>query len=87
MPGIDGIETLDRIKKISPDIQILMLTGYGSIPSSVKAMKLGAEDFLEKPVELSALLEKIGSAENKRIVLVEKAREEEVKRIMRNKGW
>ena len=58
MPGMGGLETLKKIREKHPDAEIIMLTGHGSVKSSVEAMKLGAEDFLEKPVDISDLLEK-----------------------------
>jgi len=87
MPGIDGIETLKRIKKDRPDLEIIMLTGQATVKSGVEAMKLGAVDFLEKPVDLKVLLEKIGKAKNKRLLVVEKSREEEIKNILKSKSW
>lgn len=50
MPGINGIETLQSIKKIKPHIPVVMLSGHGTIEKAVKSVKLGAYDFLEKPV-------------------------------------
>jgi two-component system nitrogen regulation response regulator NtrX len=50
MPGINGIETLQSIKKINPHIPVVMLSGHGTIEKAVKSLKLGAYDFLEKPV-------------------------------------
>ncbi len=87
MPGIDGIETLRRIKEKRPDLEIIMLTGHATVRSGIEAMKLGADDFLEKPVELNVLLEKIGEAKNKRMLVVEKGRQEEVKKILKSKTW
>jgi len=87
MPGIDGIETLRLLKAQRPDLQIIMLTGKATVKSGIEAMKLGAEDFLEKPVDLELLLEKIGEAKNKRLLLIQKDREEEIKKIIRSKSW
>jgi len=87
MPGIDGIETLKRLKEMNPDIQIIMLTGKATVKSGIEAMKLGAEDFLEKPVDLDVLMEKIKKATYNKMLLVEKGRQEEVKKIMKKKGW
>jgi DNA-binding NtrC family response regulator len=87
MPGIDGIETLKRIKEKRPDLEIIMLTGHGTVKSGIEAMKLGAEDFLEKPVDLNELLAKIGEAKNKRMLVVEKGRQEEVQKIIKSKTW
>ncbi|MGE5581355.1 MAG: sigma-54-dependent transcriptional regulator [Bacillota bacterium] len=49
MPGIDGIETLKRIRAIDERPQVIMITGYGTIESAVKAMKFGAKDYVTKP--------------------------------------
>jgi DNA-binding NtrC family response regulator len=61
MPGRDGMETLKAIKQKRPDIQIIMLTGHGSIQKGIESMKLGASDFLEKPVDFNVLLESISN--------------------------
>ncbi len=87
MPGIDGIETLKRLRKENPDLQIIILTGHGTVEKGVEAMKEGAVDFLEKPVDLKKLLEKIGEAKQKKVLIVEKRREEEIKKILESKGW
>jgi FixJ family two-component response regulator len=62
MPGIGGMETLKRIKARQPDVTTIMLTGQGSIRTGIEAMKLGAEDFLQKPVNISELMDKISGA-------------------------
>ena len=62
MPGMDGIECLKRLKSAGCRADIVMMTGYGSVPSAVEAMKIGARDFIEKPFEpqdLQAMLEDI----------------------------
>ena len=87
MPGIDGLETLKRLREVNPDLQIVLLTGHGSIRSGVEAMKEGAVDFLEKPAEFSELLTKIQEASAKRMILIEKRREEQVRDILRDRGW
>ncbi len=62
MPGIDGIETLSRIKGSHPGLQVLMMSGHGSIETAVKATKVGAYDFIEKPLSLEKLLLSISNA-------------------------
>lgn len=64
-----------------------MLTGHGTIHSGIEAMKFGAEDFLEKPVNLQVLLEKISAAKHKYLLLVEKNCEDEIHEILLEKGW
>ncbi|MGD9974996.1 MAG: response regulator [Desulfatirhabdiaceae bacterium] len=60
MPGgMDGIETLQEIKKIQPDAAVLLLTGHGSIESSIEGVKLGAFDYMLKPVRIEDLLKKL----------------------------
>ncbi|MBS1232577.1 MAG: FrgC protein, partial [Nitrospirae bacterium] len=87
MPGMSGIETLKRIRSENPDVQIIMLTGHGSVEKGVEAIKAGAVDFLEKPADLNKIMAKIAEAKNKKILLVEKKREAQVKEILQAKGW
>jgi DNA-binding NtrC family response regulator len=87
MPGADGIETLRRLKELDPDVQVILLTGHGTVPKGVEAMKLGAVDFVQKPADFPDLLEKIKVAGHRRVVLVEKRREESVSEILRERGW
>ena len=55
MPGIDGIELLARIKEYSPEIEVIIVTGHGTLESAVKAMKTGSYDYLQKPFKLDLL--------------------------------
>ena len=87
MPGMDGIETLRRMLEKNPDLQVILLTGYGSVQKSVEAMKIGAVDFLEKPADIEALVARIKEAGNERIALVEKRAEESIKSILKGKSW
>lgn len=56
MPGMDGLEFLAKIKKINPEILVLLMTAHGSIQTAVEAMKLGAYDYLAKPFSIDELL-------------------------------
>ncbi|MCD6152665.1 MAG: sigma-54-dependent Fis family transcriptional regulator [Syntrophobacterales bacterium] len=56
LPGIDGIETLKLIKSKYPQIQVVIMSGHGTIESAVKATKLGAFDFIEKPLSLDKVV-------------------------------
>ncbi len=56
MPEMDGMETMQRVKKINPDVPIIFVTAYGDIPTAVEAVKSGAYDFIVKPVKIDRLL-------------------------------
>ena len=64
MPGIDGIETLKEIKKYNPYIQVIIITGHGTIETAVKATKLGAFDLVEKPLSIDKIILAINNALN-----------------------
>lgn len=66
MPGIDGIETLKRIKSKHPLVEVIMLTGHATVESAIDGMKLGAFDYLMKPHETEELMAKIAEAKVKR---------------------
>ena len=87
MPGIDGLETLKRIKEKQPDAEIIMLSGHGSIKTSIEAMKLGAEDFIEKPIDITNLIDKISEAKAKRMHILQTKSVKEIEKILHTKGW
>ena len=64
MPGIDGIETLKEIKRENPNIQVIIITGHGTIETAVKATKLGAFDLIEKPLSIDRVIVAINNALN-----------------------
>ncbi|MBW1705882.1 MAG: response regulator [Deltaproteobacteria bacterium] len=65
MPGMDGIETLRKIKNRYPLIEVIMLTGHASMEVGIKGMELGAFDYLMKPVDIDELLYKVQDAYKK----------------------
>ncbi|WP_028584944.1 response regulator [Desulfogranum mediterraneum] len=87
MPGIDGIETLKQLKEKRPDLEVILLTGNATVKSGIAAMKNGAIDYLEKPVDLAVLMEAIRSAKETRMDVLEKRSAEEVKHILKSKSW
>jgi DNA-binding NtrC family response regulator len=66
MPGMDGLETLAKIKEQHPLIEVVMLTGHATVESAIDGMKKGAFDYLMKPCEVDVLLEKINQATTKK---------------------
>jgi len=62
MPGMDGIETLRRMKAAQPETPVIMMSGHATISTALKATKIGASDFIEKPLELDLVLNAIRRA-------------------------
>lgn len=62
MPGIDGMETLKRLKESHPLLPVVMMSGHGTIETAVKATKMGAYDFIEKPLSLEKILVTVANA-------------------------
>ena len=84
MPGgMDGIETLREIKKIRPDAEVLLLTGHGSVETSVEGMKEGAFDYLLKPVKLEKLLEKVAKALDKKDTEEHRRQSEQIRKLLK----
>ena len=87
MPGMNGIETLEALKDLAPNLQIILLTGHGNLESGIQAMTLGAMDVLEKPVGIDVLLQKIRQAKANSDELEEKRIDDIVQDILVTKGW
>ncbi len=66
MPDMDGIETLRRIKKIAPGVEVVMLTGHANVEVAMQGMELGAFDYLMKPIDIDDLLYKLQDAFKKK---------------------
>lgn len=62
MPGMSGLAVLDKIKRDHPDIRVILLTGLGSTGDGIEGMRLGAFDYLMKPVSIEELIQKIRDA-------------------------
>lgn len=71
MPKMDGIEALAKMQETKPDIPVIMLSGHGNIDTAVEAIKLGAFDFIEKPVDLNRLLITLKNALDKTNLITE----------------
>ena len=69
MPGLDGLAVLEEVKRLGLDVEVVMLTGHGSIEAAVSAMKAGAYDFLTKPVGREHLLHIIARAAERQAML------------------
>ena len=82
MPGMDGIETLKVIKEKYPLVEVIMLTGHGTIESAIQGMKLGAFDYLMKPSDIGDLVEKVEGAAAKKRAHEEKIRNAKSKEIL-----
>ena len=87
MPGgMDGIEVLREIKKIQPLAEVILLTGHASVETSIEGMKLGAFDYLIKPIKLEDLLTKMAQAFEKKNVHDQKIRTARIKELVRFPG-
>jgi DNA-binding NtrC family response regulator len=71
MPGMDGIEVLQKVEEIKPDIPVVMISGHGNIDTAVESIKKGAFDFIEKPLDLNRLLITLRNAMDKSSLISE----------------
>ena len=62
MPKMDGVEVLEAIKKIKPEIPMVMISGHGDIETAINTMRLGAFDYISKPPDLNRLLNTVRNA-------------------------
>lgn len=74
MPKMDGIEVLEAIKKIKPEIPVVMISGHGDLDTAVNTMKLGAFDYISKPPDLNRLLNTVRNALDRKELVVENTR-------------
>ncbi|MFT6698589.1 MAG: two-component system nitrogen regulation response regulator NtrX [Porticoccaceae bacterium] len=74
MPKMDGVEVLEKVKKIKPEIPIVMISGHGDLDTAVNTMRLGAFDYISKPPDLNRLLNTVRNALEKKDLVVENKR-------------
>ncbi|MBW1721604.1 MAG: response regulator [Deltaproteobacteria bacterium] len=87
MPGgMDGIDTLREIKRIQPLAEVILLTGHASVETSIEGMKLGAFDYLLKPIRLEDLMTKLAQAFEKKDTHEQKIRAAKIKELLRFPG-
>lgn len=78
MPGMDGVELLKKAKAAHPDLSVVMLTAYGTVSTAVDALKIGAYDFLTKPVDPETLFQVVQRGIERSQLLVDNARLQEL---------
>ena len=86
MPGMDGIETLKKIKAAYPLVEVIMLTGHGSTETAVEGMKAGAFDYLMKPADFEDISEKLANAWKRKDEQEERIRKAEARLLLRRTG-
>ena len=74
MPKMDGVEVLEKAKKIKPEIPFVMISGHGDIDTAVNTMRLGAFDYISKPPDLNRLLNTVRNALDRKVLIVENKR-------------
>ncbi len=81
MPGMDGIETLEEIKKQFPLVEVIMLSGHSTVESAIEGMKKGAFDYLMKPCDMDQIIDKVSEAVAKKRQHEEKIIQARIKEI------
>ena len=74
MPKMDGVEVLERAKKLKPEIPFVMISGHGDLDTAVNTMRLGAFDYISKPPDLNRLLNTVRNALDRKVLVVENKR-------------
>jgi len=86
MPGMDGIETLKEIRRRYPLVEVILLTGHGSVDTAVAGMKLGAYDYINKPADFAEFQEKLEGARRRKAEQEERIRRAEARTLSRKSG-
>jgi DNA-binding NtrC family response regulator len=82
MPGTTGLELLRAIKQVAPEVEVVLMTAYGSVEAAVSAMREGAYDFVEKPLKRVSIVKSIRkAAERQKLVAENKSLKDEIKRL------
>jgi DNA-binding NtrC family response regulator len=82
MPGTSGLELLRAIKQVAPDVEVVLMTAYGSVEVAVNAMRDGAYDFVEKPLKRVSIVKSVRkAAEKQKLVAENKSLKDELKRL------
>jgi two-component system response regulator HydG len=82
MPGTTGLELLRAMKQVAPDVEVVLMTAYGSVEAAVSAMREGAYDFVEKPLKRISIVKSVRkAAERQRLVAENKSLKDEIKRL------
>jgi DNA-binding NtrC family response regulator len=71
MPKLDGVEVLEAVKKIKPEIPFVMISGHGDLETAINTMRLGAFDYISKPPDLNRLLNTVRNALDRKVLVVE----------------
>lgn len=82
MPGMSGVETLAAIRKIHPDVDVVVVTGFGSYEAAVEAMRLHAFDFLTKPFDVGRVLSTVARALERRKARATRGPKEEIDQLI-----
>ncbi|MGD8290327.1 MAG: response regulator [Desulfobacterales bacterium] len=86
MPGMDGIQTLRKIKMEYPLVEVILLTGHGTTETAIEGMKLGAYDYLLKPADFEELTTILAGAKKKKAEQDERIRKAEARQLLRRGG-
>jgi DNA-binding NtrC family response regulator len=86
MPGMDGVEVLREMKRKWPLMEVIMLTGHVSVESGIEGMKRGAFDYIMKPMDIDALVDKMRKAFEKKSNHEEKIRQAQIKELKKPIG-
>ena len=87
MPGMNGIETLQEIKKIYPLKEVIMLTGHATVETAIEGMKLGAFDYLMKPCDIDTLVTKVDEAAQKKKSHDAKIEQARIDKLVLRRGY